>query len=82
MAHHLTEDQRDEYVALFRRYDVDGDGRIDREELRQALREAAASPSEATLDSSMAALDDNGDGTLDLDEFLAGMAIFHGHDRS
>ena len=73
---HLTDDQRDEFTRLFQRYDDDGDGRIDRHELRAALLSTDQPLHEDAVDATLAALDDDGDGTLDLDEFLAGMAAF------
>lgn len=79
MLHRLSPDQRAEYEALFNRYDLDGDGRIDREELREALRESSPEVPDDAVDGAMAALDDDGSGALDLEEFLLGMAIFlHG----
>ena len=77
MPHRLSPAARAEYEAMFNRYDLDGNGRIDREELRAALRESSPGIPDDALDGAMAALDDDGNGSLDLAEFLLGMAVFH-----
>jgi|JI10StandDraft_1071094.scaffolds.fasta_scaffold345928_2 Ca2+-binding EF-hand superfamily protein len=78
MHHALSPDQRDEFTQLFDRYDANGDGLISREELREALRETSPSVNDHAVDGAMAALDDDGSGSVDLTEFLTGMAVFLG----
>jgi Ca2+-binding EF-hand superfamily protein len=62
---------------LFAKYDLDGDGRIDREELRAALTEQRGkAPTDRSLDATLAALDDDGNGHIEFDEFVRAMTAF------
>lgn len=72
----LTDAQRTTYTALFQHYDHDGDGRLTTDELRQVLHDRGQDVDDATLDDIVRALDDDASGTIELDEFLRGMAIF------
>jgi calcium-binding protein CML len=75
----LSPSQLAEFTALFTAYDLDGDGRLSAAELHAALK---ARGEEVSLDEArglITALDDDGNGNIDLEEFLEGMAIFtHG----
>ena len=54
---------------VFRRFDVDGSGKIDREELMKALNALGLSSDAAATAAVMAKWDEDGDGLLELPEF-------------
>ncbi|KAG5186101.1 hypothetical protein JKP88DRAFT_162326, partial [Tribonema minus] len=60
-------------ARLLRVMDNDGDGRLDRTELKWGLRDCGVALSAAELDRVCAHFDANGDGFVSFDEFLAGM---------
>lgn len=69
----------EELRQMFDRFDLDGDGRIDRAELRRVIAEQRGSaPSDRALDATLKALDDNGDGLIDFTEFSRAMSVFRG----
>jgi len=55
----------------FARFDRDGNGSIDRSELRLVLERLQLSGDEAAVDAMMAAADTDGDGAISFDEFCA-----------
>ena len=55
----------------FDMFDLDGSGGIDRDELEQVTRELCAPMAPAALDAAMAAMDRDGSGVVDFDEFVA-----------
>jgi Ca2+-binding EF-hand superfamily protein len=63
-------------TALIKQADTDGDGALSVDELKAALNQPSADPSEA-LKSMMSKLDANGDGKLDASELAAGLEQLH-----
>jgi len=70
----LTPGQLTEFKAAFDLYDQDGDGKITTKELKDTLTSMAMDPSEKQLQIMINAVDFDGNGSLDLDEFLMMMA--------
>mmetsp|Transcript_64205 Transcript_64205/g.184449 ORF Transcript_64205/g.184449 Transcript_64205/m.184449 type:complete len:595 (-) Transcript_64205:91-1875(-) len=69
--------QRDICKAAFRTFDLDGDGRITSEELREVLSSGCdpdRSPSAGRVERMVKEADLNGDGCIDFEEFFAVMA--------
>ena len=58
------------YTAIFEKYDADGSGTIDKEELGAIFGELGTPLTQEELDDLMRELDDDGNGTLDFKEFL------------
>ena len=56
---------------IFKRYDLDGDGTIDRAELGRAFADAHQHPSEKQIDLLFWKFDADGNGSLDFEEFKA-----------
>lgn len=65
--------QRDVMWAAFRTFDLDGDGRITREELGKVLNNGNVEESFGAerIEKMIAEVDENGDGVIDFDEFCA-----------
>eukprot|EP01060_Flectonema_neradi_P038825 TRINITY_DN827_c2_g1_i1.p1 TRINITY_DN827_c2_g1~~TRINITY_DN827_c2_g1_i1.p1 ORF type:complete len:147 (+),score=37.84 TRINITY_DN827_c2_g1_i1:68-508(+) len=62
----------------FDKYDTDGNGVLDRDEIRSALVGLSLDASEQTLDCIFAAYDTNHDGVISLQEWLSGTSpAFH-----
>ena len=55
---------------LFAEFDTDGDGQIDREELRAGFKKMGEELSDADIDAIMSVADGDGDGTIDANEFI------------
>ena len=53
----------------FSRIDSNGDGRIDRSEFKQLVRELGLNRTEEIFDAGFDAIDSNGDGSITLAEF-------------
>lgn len=63
-------------VGLFQKYDSDGSGSLDRDEIKVLYddlchRQGLPKMTEVELDEYLAKWDENGDGDIDLDEFLS-----------
>ena len=54
---------------VFRKYDKDGNGTIDRAELRAVFVDLGAEATDATIEAAMAALDTRGNGAIDFADF-------------
>lgn len=72
----LSAEQRAEFEALFASYDLDGDGRLCVDELHAAMHARGDAVSREDAAALLAALDDDDNGSIDLGEFLEGMAIY------
>jgi len=57
--------------AVFRQFDLDGNGTLERDELKAAFEAAGRPVTDDVLDHSIAALDTTGDGLINLEEFKA-----------
>lgn len=66
----LSKAHREELTDAFTRFDLDQDGRITRTELAAVLRQLGFEASEAEIDAMMKEADTDGDGNIDLEEFL------------
>jgi calcium-binding protein CML len=67
----LSADRRVELTQAFGQFDVDGDGNITADELKRVLAALRVEVSEEEVSRMMRAADLDGNGTVDLDEFLA-----------
>ena len=59
----------DEAVYLFAEFDVDGSGELDSKELKRALQSLGFEPKKAQIRQMILDVDEDGSGTLDLQEF-------------
>lgn len=74
MAEKLSKEQVADFKAVFTRFDTDGDGSINLQELGDAMRALGQDPTEAELKDIIARVDTDGDGAISFQEFLAEMA--------
>jgi len=70
----LNKEVIDCYTKIFSRFDKDGNGAIVTDELRRAWRKLGKRPTEIELQDMMDIFDANGNGTVELSEFLATIA--------
>ena len=56
---------RPDSAEVFQRFDVDGDGTVERSELAQGLKQIGEKVSDGDLDAMMELMDVDGDGTID-----------------
>ncbi|XP_046336577.1 calmodulin-like [Haliotis rufescens] len=76
MANGLTSQQEAEYTAIFKKFDRDGDGQIDADELASAL--STFSKTTISRERASRIIDDNDtnrNGTIEINEFIAFMSI-------
>ncbi|XP_032956592.1 calmodulin-like [Rhinolophus ferrumequinum] len=73
MAEELSKEQVADFKAAFNRFDKDGDGTINVQELGDVMRTLGQNPSEAELKDIIARVDTDGDGAISFQEFLAEM---------
>ncbi|XP_036181188.1 calmodulin-like protein 5, partial [Myotis myotis] len=73
MAEELSKEQVADFKAAFTRFDKDGDGKINVEELGAVMKALGQNPSEAELKELIARVDTDGDGAISFQEFLAEM---------
>jgi len=66
----LTEEQIEEYQQVFSEFDEDNNGSITTKELGTVLKKCGLNPSKSQLKEMIAAVDTDGNGTLDFQEFL------------
>mmetsp|Transcript_97970 Transcript_97970/g.277098 ORF Transcript_97970/g.277098 Transcript_97970/m.277098 type:complete len:151 (-) Transcript_97970:118-570(-) len=74
MVHRLMPAQVEEYKKRFAEIDVDGSGAITADELGGLLGKCGQAPTSEQLTLMVAEADTNGDGSIDLNEFLLLMA--------
>ncbi|CAI5455975.1 unnamed protein product [Caenorhabditis angaria] len=60
----------DDLKGIFREFDLNGDGFIQREELRAVMQKMNQSPTEEELDAMFRSADKDNDGNIDFTEFL------------
>merc|ERR1712168_1636011 len=70
----LTPDQVREFREAFKLFDRDGDGRVTSAELGTVMRSLGQNPTEAELRDMVQEADEDGNGYIDFEEFLAMMA--------
>ncbi|XP_055339960.1 calmodulin-beta-like [Paramacrobiotus metropolitanus] len=70
----LTEDQIHEFHEAFTLFDKDGDGMITSAELGIVIRALGQRPTESQLREMVREVDDNGNGTIEFNEFLRMMS--------
>jgi len=70
----LTSEQIEEFKEAFNLFDKDGDGVITTKELGTVMRSLGQNPSEVELQDMINEVDQDGNGTLDFEEFLVMMA--------
>ena len=70
----LTEEQISEFKEAFLLFDQDGDGNITANELGIVMRSLGKDPTDAELRDMINDVDTDGNGTIDLAEFIAMMA--------
>ncbi|XP_008703622.1 calmodulin-like [Ursus americanus] len=73
MAEQLSEEQVAEFKAAFSRFDTNGDGTINTQELGAVMRDLGEDLSEDELKKLIALVDTDGDGVISFQEFLAEM---------
>jgi len=78
MGHGFTDQQVAEYERHFKVFDLNGDGRIDMDELTKAFKNLGEFQSMDKMKDAVAAVDQNGDGYIDFQEFLLVMAQVDG----
>ncbi|XP_034878289.1 calmodulin-like [Mirounga angustirostris] len=71
MAKQLSEEQVAEFKAAFSRFDKNGDGTINTQELGAVMQALGKDLSEAELKEFIAQVDTDGDGVISFQEFLA-----------
>lgn len=67
----LTKHQEQEFKKMFGVYDKDKDGKLSSTELVHTIRALALTPNEREVAAMVKEVDENGDGTVDFDEFLS-----------
>ena len=70
----LTEDQVAEFKEVFSLFDRDQDGSITSKELETVMRSLGQNPKEEELNEMINEIDEDGNGTVDFDEFLIMMS--------
>ena len=67
----MTEEEKEDIRAAFNRYDLDGNGTLDRNEIEAMLRELKKKPpTKNQLNKIFEQADTNGDGAISFDEFV------------
>lgn len=69
--------KKEEMLKAFERFDVNGDGYITAEELRQVMREAGDSLDDEQVDSMITLADTDGDGKVNYEEFVATLGQYY-----
>jgi|Transcript_13565 calmodulin len=66
----LTEDEVADLKEAFAMFDINGDGTIELNEIRQVMRKLGQNPTEDELKEMISTVDDNDDHEIDFEEFL------------
>eukprot|EP00931_Biecheleriopsis_adriatica_P061847 TRINITY_DN37206_c0_g1_i1.p1 TRINITY_DN37206_c0_g1~~TRINITY_DN37206_c0_g1_i1.p1 ORF type:complete len:1109 (+),score=258.33 TRINITY_DN37206_c0_g1_i1:58-3327(+) len=72
----MKEAEIKEYTRQFIEFDESGDGQLDKDEIRQLLRSMGYTPLRSTIKDLIDAVDEDGGGTIDIEEFLDVMEYF------
>eukprot|EP01080_Neovahlkampfia_damariscottae_P000144 gene144-4390_t len=64
----------DKLKAMFKEWDKDGNGVIDKDELKKGTKSLGLDFDDATIENMLSEADKNGDGQIQLDEFIAIMS--------
>eukprot|EP00116_Pleurobrachia_bachei_P012519 sb/3472781/ len=68
--HHLTEEEEDQMRSFFQKFDVDENGMLDTEELRQLFINFNVVATAEDISEFLTRVDRDDDGTIDYDEFM------------
>lgn len=71
LAESQTAQLRDQILDIFRRFDSDGNGKLDAQEMMAVLRKLNGDLGDAELQMLIQAADTNGDGIIEFEEFLS-----------
>ena len=70
----MAELQQDYLRDFFKRFDIDGSGTIDAQELETAMRGLGLNPSAAEVEHVLTVADADGSGEIDFEEFAAAVS--------
>lgn len=70
----LSDEQKSQFKQAFNLFDTDKDGSITAEELGTVMRSLGQDPTEQEIQDMIDEVDEDGDGTIDFEEFLGMMA--------
>ncbi|GAX22414.1 hypothetical protein FisN_14Hh027 [Fistulifera solaris] len=71
----FTDTELKAFRDAFRMFDLDGGGTIETHELKQVITQLGDNPTDEEIDDMIIAVDTNGDGEIDFEEFLALMRL-------
>ncbi len=81
LAHRMTEADTEHLEFVFKKFDVNGDGQLGREEIEEMMKHIGKSSAEAK--DLLATIDDNGDGVISKEEFATALEVNRlGHNRA
>lgn len=66
----VTESRYDEYMTVFQKFDTDGNGSIDSEEIKKMMSQLDVEQGDNSIEEMVKEADKNGDGEVDFEEFL------------
>jgi len=69
LAHHMTEDDRENLAAVFKKFDQNGDGQLGADEIAEMMRHIGAADGDQEAKKLMDEMDEDGDGGVSMDEF-------------
>merc|ERR1719487_127229 len=72
----FTEDEREEIDACFDKFDADMSGNVSSEELMRVFKYMGFNPSQEVFEKVVKAVDTDGSGEIDRDEFVMAMKMF------